>query len=44
MSIYVTGDTHGYLAQILQIEQYAGAELKEGDYLLICGDFGFVFL
>ena len=36
--IYVTGDTHGELADFQQKEF---KKLKRGDYLLVCGDFGF---
>ena len=36
--IYVTGDTHGELADFQQKEF---KKLKKGDYLLVCGDFGF---
>ncbi len=39
--IYVTGDTHGEQNRILYIEQET--ELKEGDCLLVCGDFGYLF-
>lgn len=39
--VYVTGDTHGEQNRILYIENKAG--LSEGDYLIVCGDFGYIF-
>lgn len=41
MSMYVTGDTHGYL-DIKKIEVFS-SNLKENDYLFIAGDFGLPF-
>lgn len=38
--ILVTGDTHGDLSRF---DSPAAKELKKGDTLLICGDFGFVW-
>lgn len=38
--IYVTGDTHGFLNKTL--DRFAAAGVKEGDTVIICGDFGFV--
>ena len=41
--IYITGDTHG--DHIRFIENNMGDdEWTEKDYLIVCGDFGFVFL
>lgn len=37
--IYVTGDTHGRFSRLLP-GLYGYPELKAGDYLIICGDFG----
>lgn len=42
--IYITGDTHGVhprfaTHQLMQAQEY----LKENDYLVICGDFGYLF-
>lgn len=39
--IYVTGDTHGEQNRILYIEKKTG--IREGDNLLVCGDFGYLF-
>ena len=38
--IYVTGDTHGNKKRL---SKYALKFLKEGDTLIICGDFGFMW-
>lgn len=38
--IYVTGDMHG---NISRFEDKAISRLKRGDYLIVCGDFGFVW-
>lgn len=35
--IFVTGDTHG------EIEKKMLKQVKKGDYLIVCGDFGFVW-
>ncbi len=40
MSIYVTGDTHGEQSRFYRLDSY----LKAGDILVICGDFGYLFL
>lgn len=40
--IYVTGDTHGEQARILLLEQQAC--MRAGDTLIVCGDFGHLFL
>lgn len=39
--IYITGDIHGDISRIEKLETYL--DLKEGDYLIICGDFGFLY-
>ena len=39
MNIYVTGDTHGETARIMEFDTM----LREGDYLLVCGDWGYIF-
>lgn len=39
--IYVTGDTHGELAEFT--ERTAPLALTENDTLIVCGDFGFVW-
>ena len=39
--IYVTGDTHGELGRFAEIEEETG--LSQGDKVIVCGDFGFVW-
>lgn len=39
--IYVTGDTHGGIERINDLEEKLG--LQKGDYLIVCGDFGFIY-
>ena len=41
--IRITGDTHGDLNRINYAENYKNIPLGEGDTLIICGDFGFIF-
>ena len=43
--IYVTGDTHGeYDVRKLKSDRFTeGNDLTKNDYLIICGDFGFVW-
>ncbi|MCL2019818.1 MAG: metallophosphoesterase [Oscillospiraceae bacterium] len=36
--IYITGDTHGDLSRFKKAKR-----LKKGDFLIICGDFGFIW-
>lgn len=38
--IYVTGDMHG---DISRLKSRAARRLKKNDYLIICGDFGFIW-
>lgn len=38
MSIYITGDTHGEYGRLCEIDR----EMKKGDYVIVCGDFGYV--
>lgn len=40
--LYVTGDTHGFRDRFDK-DSVIERTLKEGDYLFICGDFGFCF-
>lgn len=40
--IYITGDTHGEENRLLYIEQETN--IKAGDTLIVCGDFGYIFL
>lgn len=37
--IYVTGDTHGEIGRLYELDRH----LNAGDYCIICGDFGFIF-
>lgn len=41
MAVYITGDTHGQL-DVLNSE-YIAKNIKSGDKLIICGDFGFIW-
>ena len=40
--IYITGDTHGDAVRFIE-NNMEDANWTEGDVLIICGDFGFVF-
>lgn len=40
--IFVTGDTHGEKSRISEIEKQTN--IKSGDYLIVCGDFGYIYL
>lgn len=39
----ITGDTHGEEGRFLHPEEPANKYLQKGDYLFICGDFGYLF-
>ena len=39
--IYITGDTHGYYNDMMR--RFAQVGVSEGDTVIICGDFGFVW-
>lgn len=39
----VTGDTHGEEGRFLYPDMYSNRHLSQGDYLFVCGDFGYVF-
>ena len=39
MAIYITGDAHGERSRIA----YLDSRLKKGDYIIVCGDFGYVY-
>lgn len=41
--IYVTGDTHGDIIRFIE-NNMEDRDWTENDYLMVCGDFGFVFL
>lgn len=42
MAIYVTGDTHGDMEKLLNTCEEM--QLEEKDYIIVCGDFGLLFL
>ncbi|MCL2693751.1 MAG: metallophosphoesterase [Oscillospiraceae bacterium] len=39
--IYITGDTHGDLTRIKKAQK--SKKLRKGDFLIVCGDFGFIW-
>lgn len=39
--IYITGDTHGYYNKF--IERFNGSLPIKDDFVIVCGDFGFIF-
>ena len=41
--IYLTGDTHGGIDVRKLLDKKFLNRVKEGDYLIICGDFGFIW-
>lgn len=41
MAVYITGDTHGQLNSFDR--EYIAKNIKLGDKLIICGDFGFIW-
>lgn len=41
--IAVTGDTHGEEERFLYLDSVINKNLHKGDYLIICGDFGYVY-
>lgn len=43
MGLYVTGDTHGEEGRFRYMDSEILRTLKEDDYLIICGDFGYIF-
>ena len=43
MGLYVTGDTHGEEGRFRYMNSEILKTLKEDDYLIICGDFGYIF-
>ncbi len=42
--IYVTGDTHGEESALTGAQRPDEWKLKKGDYLIVCGDFSYLFL
>lgn len=43
MAIYVTGDTHGEKGRFWYTDTPFEQKAEKGDYLIICGDFGYIF-
>ena len=41
--IYITGDTHGEVGRFAELAAAGELTWGEGDYLIICGDFGYLF-
>ena len=41
--IYLTGDTHGEQSRFSLLKEYQEPEWTADDYLIICGDFGYIF-
>lgn len=41
--IFITGDTHGEIARFTPANFPGEETLTENDYVIVCGDFGFVF-
>ena len=39
----VTGDTHGEEGRFWYTDSAISKHLRKGDYLFICGDFGYIF-
>ncbi len=42
--IYVTGDTHGEKARFMELNMKGEESFTTEDYLIVCGDFGYIFL
>ena len=42
--IYITGDTHGEQARFSPVAMPGEDKWGEDDILIICGDFGFLFV
>lgn len=43
--IYITGDTHGEIGRFYELySKYGEGYWKENDVLIVCGDFGYLFL
>lgn len=41
--IYITGDTHGDIGRFNDLNMQGESSWTKDDYLIICGDFGFIF-
>ncbi|MBQ4509222.1 MAG: metallophosphoesterase [Clostridia bacterium] len=41
--IYITGDTHGEQARFDELATHGEPDWTENDYLIVCGDFGYIF-
>ena len=42
--INITGDTHGEKARFDELAKYGETKWTDKDYLIVCGDFGYLFL
>lgn len=40
--VYITGDTHGEWARFTELATQGEANWSAEDYLIVCGDFGYV--
>ena len=41
--IYITGDTHGEQTRFDELATHGEPDWTENDYLIVCGDFGYIF-
>lgn len=41
--VYITGDTHGERKRFDSFIEYGESEWTDEDYLIVCGDFGYIF-
>ena len=44
MAIFLTGDTHGDFSRLLPVAFHEQRDLTKEDYLILCGDFGGVWV
>ena len=44
MAIFMTGDTHGDFSRLRPAAFYEQVQLTKADYLVICGDFGGIWM
>ena len=42
--LYITGDTHGDPLRFIEGNMPGEQEWTASDYLIVCGDFGYVFI
>ena len=41
--VHVTGDTHGEISRFSEAFLQGESEWTKDDYIIVCGDFGFIF-